>query len=868
MATIFIDQKPYEVNQSANLLEAALSKGLDLPYFCWHPALGSVGSCRQCAVQQFSDESDQQGRTVMACMTPLKEGSRFSIKHPSCTDFRKSVIEWMMLNHPHDCPVCDEGGECHLQDMTMMTGHHNRTTRFKKRTFNNQNLGPLVNHEMNRCITCYRCVRFYKDLAGGQDLHAFSSSSRVYFGRHESGVLTSEFSGNLAEVCPTGVFTDKIFHQHFTRKWDLETAPSICQLCSVGCNISPGARMGLLRRVQNRYNHSVNGYFICDRGRFGHDFVNSPQRLSSSSHDLAHIKVLLADAKNIIGIASPRASLEANWMLKKLVGPGNFYDGEHEIISQSVNEALNLMSSGVALASLSDIREADAIVVIGEDLTHSAPMMALSIRQAVANFSQQRALKEQQIATWNDAAVRDYVRGNALPFFSAHVSATALDDLSENCYQLHPLDLGLLAIGLGQALNGDNISVELPTSALAFVDKSAQALKEAKRPVIISGVSLAQPGLLVELARIKTHAKFSLVLPEFNSLGLALLKPQPLSKLTTADYAIVLENDLVRRLGEHSFGEFKKSVKKILVIDSLNTNTIKRADTSVACLSFAETTGTSVSQEGRLQRFFSVYKNNWPGVESSWRILGAFMDTSSQALFATNDQVCAAMAEDLAWPAHCFTDLYLSNFAINGHGVARQSSEYSGRTALYAHISMHEPSPPQDPDSPLVYSMEGARRKIPLPLVSSSWQPSWNSVQASFIDTLKARDDQDHQACRQSIFDLVKPSAKPPSRHATSDLNQKQKPQFYLVPEYNIFTSEERAAYSSLSSRAADIKAKISQPDAQALGLADGSVINLSSEKISESFTVAVDHKLVAGVITLPFGLVDSTWFYHAVRVS
>ncbi len=240
MATIFIDQQPYEINPENNLLEAALGVGLDLPYFCWHPAMGSVGSCRQCAVQHFQDENDTQGRMVMACMTPLKEGARFSIKHPVATDFRKQVIEWMMINHPHDCPVCDEGGECHLQDMTVMTGHNTRRFRFDKRTFRNQDLGPKINHEMNRCITCYRCVRFYKDLAGGTDLSAFANSGRVYFGRNEDGTLESGFSGNLAEVCPTGVFTDKVLHQHHTRKWDLETAPSICQQCSVGCNISPG----------------------------------------------------------------------------------------------------------------------------------------------------------------------------------------------------------------------------------------------------------------------------------------------------------------------------------------------------------------------------------------------------------------------------------------------------------------------------------------------------------------------------------------------------------------------------------------------------------------------------------------------------
>ncbi len=267
LATIFIDNKPYQVKDGENLLQEILSLGLNLPYFCWHPAMGSVGACRQCAIKQFKDEKDTRGRIVMACMTPATEGMRISIDDPAAAEFRKSVAEWLMTNHPHDCPVCDEGGECHLQDMTLMNGHSYRRYRGLKRTFRNQDLGPLVNHEMNRCIQCYRCVRFYRGLAGGRDFDVFGIRDQAYFGRYEDGVLENEFSGNLVEICPTGVFTDKTLRFHYTRKWDLQTAPSVCVNCSLGCNTIPGERYGTLRRIRNRYNHDINGYFLCDRGR-------------------------------------------------------------------------------------------------------------------------------------------------------------------------------------------------------------------------------------------------------------------------------------------------------------------------------------------------------------------------------------------------------------------------------------------------------------------------------------------------------------------------------------------------------------------------------------------------------------------------
>src|SRR5690349_5098350 len=143
MATIYIDNKAYEVKTGKNLLETCLTLGFDLPYFCWHPSLGSVGACRQCAVKVYKDENDQKGRLIMSCMEPVANNQRISIKDEEAVEFREGVIEWLMTNHPHDCAVCDEGGSCHLQDMTVMTGHNYRRFKFKKRTHVNQDLGPF-----------------------------------------------------------------------------------------------------------------------------------------------------------------------------------------------------------------------------------------------------------------------------------------------------------------------------------------------------------------------------------------------------------------------------------------------------------------------------------------------------------------------------------------------------------------------------------------------------------------------------------------------------------------------------------------------------------------------------------------------------
>mgnify|MGYP001795884597 CR=1 FL=1 len=177
---------------------------------------------------------------------------------------------------------------------------------------------------MTRCIQGYRCVRFYRGYAGGRDFDAFALSNVVYFGRERDGVLESEFSGNLVEVWPTGVFDDKTFKTHYTRKWDLQTAPSICVHCGLGCNTIPGERYGLLRRIRNRYNGQVNGYFLCDRGRYGYEFVNSERRI--------HQPLL---RRSPSGIAGPLGRQEA--LLR--VGP-------------SVSPDAHISSSGAPRASL------------------------------------------------------------------------------------------------------------------------------------------------------------------------------------------------------------------------------------------------------------------------------------------------------------------------------------------------------------------------------------------------------------------------------------------------------------------------------------------------------------------------------------
>lgn len=840
MITIFIDNKPHQIKPGQNLLQACLSLGFDLPYFCWHPALHAVGACRQCAVKQFKDEKDTRGKIVMSCMTPVAEGMRISVDDAEAKAFRKGVIEYLMLNHPHDCPVCDEGGECHLQDMTVMTGHNERRTRFKKRTHRNQYLGPFINHEMNRCIQCYRCVRYYREYAGGRDLNVFSAHDHVYFGRHEDGVLESEFSGNLVEVCPTGVFTDKTLKRHYARKWDLQTAPSLCVHCGLGCNTIAGERYGTLRRVLDRYHHEVNGYFLCDRGRFGYEFVNSGKRirkplailpLSLSGRGqgegdlqplekgpaLDHITEILSAAKGIIGIGSPRASLESNFALRSLVGPDNFYSGMSEQDHRLISLIIAIQQKGpTRTPSLLDVRMADAILVLGEDITNTAPLLALTLRQAVRGKEFEAAAKL-KIPEWHDAGVRNAGQGRKHFCFIASTADTRLDDIAVKTFHAAPEDIARLGFAVAHEL--DPAAPEVPgldgdTTALAR--EIALSLKDAKLPLVISGTSLFNETIVQAAANVATalcagdkNAALCYAVPECNSMGLGIMGGRNLDEAFTvmdddlADTVIILENDLYRRAEAEKIDEFLDKSKHTIVLDHILNRTASRADIVLPAATFAESNGTLVNNEGRAQRFYQVFvpqgdiQASWKWIHDIMTAAGGKADERMQSL----DSVIAAMSAALPVFAPVTNIAPPADFRLNGMKVPRQPHRYSGRTSMHADVAVSENKPPEDADTPLTFSMEGSEVQPPASLITGYWSPGWNSVQALNKYQREIGGELRDNGSGKRLIE-PDPNGKP-AYFTFVPAKASQKMGGIIAPKYQIFGSEELSSYApSIAERA------------------------------------------------------------------
>ncbi len=884
MATIHVDGKTLEVDGADNLLQACLSLGLDIPYFCWHPALGSVGACRQCAVKQYTDENDKRGRLVMSCMTPATDNTWISIEDEEAKQFRTSVVEWLMTNHPHDCPVCEEGGHCHLQDMTVMTGHNERRYRFTKRTHQNQELGPFIAHEMNRCIACYRCVRYYKDYAGGTDLGVYGAHDNVYFGRVEDGVLESEFSGNLTEVCPTGVFTDKTHSERYNRKWDMQFAPSICHGCSSGCNISPGERYGEIRRIENRYNGSVNHYFLCDRGRFGYGYVNREDRPRQPLLVLSKQKLSLDGAldqaaallkeRKVVGIGSPRASLESNFALRELVGEGNFYSGINEGELDRLRLILQVMQEGpLPVPSIRDIEDHDAVFVLGEDLTQTAARIALALRQSVKGKAVEMAA-DMKVQPWLDAAVKNIAQHAQNPLFIASVSATRLDDVAEETVHAAPDDLARLGFAVAHAIDPSAPSVaDLDPQAQAFAQRIADALLAAKRPLVVSGNSLGNKALIEAAANIakalkqrEKNGSISLVVGEANSLGLALFGGDSveaaLERLTSgqADAVVVLENDLYRRTDAARVDAALAAARVVIVADHQQTATTAKAHLVLPAASFAEGDGTLVSQEGRAQRFFQVFDPTYYDaknmVREGWRWLHAIHSTlqGKRVDWTQLDHVTEAVAEAKPILAGIRDAAPAASFRIKGLKLAREPHRYSGRTAMRANISVHEPRTPQDIDSAFAFSMEGYsgsqedRQQIPF-----AWSPGWNSPQAwnKFQDEVGG-----HLRAGDPGVRLIEPKgegldwfqAVPVPFSAKAD-------SWKVVPLYHLFGSEEN------SSRAAPIQQRIpetyvalSKEDADRLGVNDGATLGFQLKGQALRLPLRIDEQLGAGLIGLPVG--------------
>ena len=406
LVNITINGTDLQVPKNENIIESAKRLGIDVPFFCYHPRLskGDAANCRMCLVDVASKGPDGSVRKMpkpqTACTLPASEGMIIETDSVQVTKDRRGVLEFLLINHPLDCPICDRGGECPLQNNTLFYGPP--TSRYVEEKRHFPKAYPLSDHvvfDRERCIHCARCTRFTEDISGDAQLGFLKRGADMEVGTFAHTAYKSRFSGNVIELCPVGALLSRSY-RFKARPWDLHTQRSVCSQCSNGCNIKIDYRVNELQRVNARLNEAVNEEWTCDRGKFGHDYISSAERLKTplvrrngrfhpidwtEAYSLLVGKLKSAGAL-VGGIGGQRATNEDNFLFQKLfreaIGSNNLDSrtGRHQGASSGLLfERFGYHSMGNSIAELDTMK---SFLVLGSELAAEQPILFLRVRKA------------------------------------------------------------------------------------------------------------------------------------------------------------------------------------------------------------------------------------------------------------------------------------------------------------------------------------------------------------------------------------------------------------------------------------------------------------------------------------------------------
>src|SRR5215207_3650487 len=277
LVTVTIDGVEVQVPKGLGLVETAAAAGIEIPVFCYEPRLGpAVGACRMCLVEVEGMPKLQAGCTLTAQDGMVVHTAQSS---PKAAESQHAVLEFILVNHPLDCPVCDKGGECPLQDLTFRYGPGKTRMTFPKRTFDKPiPISPLIALDRERCILCYRCTRFSEEVAEDGQLIARNRGAQSMIATFEDEPYRAPFSGNVIELCPVGALTSTTYRFE-ARPWEIQNIPTVCGMCPVGCNISATTREGKVKRILSRNHAEVDGGWLCDKGRFAYGHLGAQDRI-------------------------------------------------------------------------------------------------------------------------------------------------------------------------------------------------------------------------------------------------------------------------------------------------------------------------------------------------------------------------------------------------------------------------------------------------------------------------------------------------------------------------------------------------------------------------------------------------------------
>jgi NADH-quinone oxidoreductase subunit G len=510
------------------------------------------------------------------------------------------------------------------------------------------------------------------------------------------------------------------------------------------------------------------------------------------------------------------------------------------------------------------------VFVLGEDLTNTAPMLALAVRQAARRQPMQEVAKA-HIPEWHDAAAREIIQDKKGPIFIATITETKLDDVATATYRSTPDDIARLGFAVAHIIDGAAPAVsKLAPEDQERAQQIAAALIKAERPVVISGASCESECVMKAAANIafalhKKNAQAGIVftVPECNSMGLAMMGGHRLASAFNAvanghaDTVIIMENDLYRHAPAAQIDDFLRRCKRVIVLDHTDTPTLRKADLVIPAGTFAESDGIIVNNEGRAQRFFQVHEST-EVIQESWRwllMMGNYADQGRMKEWKNFEDVTNVMAlvEPLLKGIDHVTPA--ADFRVAGQRIPREPHRYSGRTAMNADVNVSEPKPPVDPDSPLSYTMEGLRTLPPSSLIPFYWSPGWNSVQSvnKYQEEVGAALRGGNPGVR-----LLEPMRYSELGYFTAvpEIFQHLEDHLWVVPLYHIYGTEELSAQApAVAERVVKPYVLISAWNAGELDLTEGQTLAFDIEGQPYELPVKISAVMKRNVIGMPYRL-------------
>src|SRR5713226_8620930 len=399
MLKLEVDGKAVEVPHGSTVMDATNKLGVYVPHFCYHRKLSIAANCRMCLV-----EIEKAPKPLPACATPVTDGMKVWTHSPAAKKAQNGVMEFLLINHPLDCPICDQGGECQLQDLAVGYGPSNSRYTEEKRVVLHKDIGPLVAaEEMSRCIQCTRCVRFGQEIAGVMELGMIGRGEHAEIVAFVGQTVDSELSGNMIDLCPVGALTSKPF-RYSARNWELSGRKSVSPHDSLGSNLTVQTLLSKVKRVLPRENEDINEVWLSDRDRFSYEALNSPQRLrtplirvdghwqetdwtTALQFTVAGLqKVLQAHGAQQIGaLAAPGSTVEEVYLLQKLVRALGSDNIDHRLRQRDFSADARMPLFPWLGRSIPELEGLDAVLLVGSHVRKDQPLISHRLRKAFRN---------------------------------------------------------------------------------------------------------------------------------------------------------------------------------------------------------------------------------------------------------------------------------------------------------------------------------------------------------------------------------------------------------------------------------------------------------------------------------------------------